>query len=353
MIIAFIILFSLFIVHSQLIQAHTTQSSTNDLTAHEIFENAQNNKVIDSSGNDLTGTLFKNATVSDISGFGSNKTIKVSNFRTITIDGDVSDWNGISSSIEISGNGIDSSGEIRSVYVANNDQFLFIRLDELYPHSSNLYYSNITFENSVGTVFFAQVTYSTFSSTPTNNMYINYGLNFTSDIVYPSGPFLLQSQDDSAGSVQSFNNYFDTIHFELKIPISLFSGNSTLSNHDLQIKFWKLQSESSELGLVNYLINTSVTSSSLASSSTFWSELMIWFVVGFIVCLAIGLSFYYIHAHKTKTVQKKGIIDSFLSHSEKRKNNPLHKYLNCVKCGSSIYPEDLYCQKCGTPIVRD
>ena len=164
-----------------------------------------------------------------------NSTSLQSNLRNISIDGNISDWNGILPVLDYNNTPIDLGKELRQAYIVNNNEFLFLRVVLVYPHTSGNYITNVTIKNSAQTIYFIETRYSTLSYNPPSDTILGYASNFSNDII--SG-WNFESQNLSAGSIKPFNSSIDMVNLELEVPMSLLLNNNTVSNSTLEIKFW-------------------------------------------------------------------------------------------------------------------
>ena len=168
-------------------------------------------------------------------------------------------------------------------------------------------------------------------------------------------PFIFQSQKDSAGSIQPFNNSIDTVHLELELPIAILLDNNTVADRLVQIKFWDINYGSYEAGLVTYLINSTALINSRSTQlgiSIFNGLSSVWFFIGIVPIGAMGLIIYYIRVVKQRPIHKKQVLDKLQNVQPNSEKHVIQKKNICVKCHALIFPEDKFCQNCGTPIIR-
>lgn len=198
-----------------------------------------------------------------------------SNLRDISIDGNISDWNGITPVLNYNNTPFDLGKELRQAYIANNNEYLFLRVVLAYPHfTSGNYISNVTIKNSAQTIYFVETIYSTVSYNPPSDTILGYASNFSNDVI---SSWISDSRNLSAGSIEAYNTTIDIVNIELEVPVSLLLNNSTVSNSTLEIKFWDVNYPlynsnpnigSFEAGLVGYLITNQNSVDTESNSNT-------------------------------------------------------------------------------------
>ena len=198
-----------------------------------------------------------------------------SNLRNISIDGNISDWNGITPVLNYNNTPIDLGKELREAYIVNNNGYLFLRVVLVYPHyNSGNYITNVTIKNSAQTIYFVETILSTHSYNPPSDTILGYASNFSNDVITS---MISDSRNLSAGIIEPYNNTIDMVNIELEVPLNLLLNNNTLSNTTLEIKFWDVNYPlynsnpnigSFEAGLVDYLMaNQNLSSNSITTET--------------------------------------------------------------------------------------